>query len=55
MTHNHDHEDIQTTLRHYARFLPRVDQRNVAFLDAFAAEPATDGLTTDPGVQEDLS
>jgi integrase len=31
------HRDISTTLRHYARFLPDVDSRNVGLLNAFAA------------------
>jgi integrase len=32
------HRDIRTTLRFYARFLPEVDQRNLALLDGFARE-----------------
>jgi integrase len=34
------HQDIRTTLRHYARFLPEVDERNLRLLDAFAADVA---------------
>src|SRR5205823_11270221 len=30
------HRDIRTTLRFYARFVPEVDARNLAALDAFA-------------------
>jgi integrase len=31
------HTNIQTTLKHYARFLPAVDERNLKLLDEFAA------------------
>ena len=31
------HINIQTTLKHYARFLPAVDKRNLKGLDEFAA------------------
>jgi len=31
------HTNIQTTLKHYARFLPAVDERNLKLLDTFAA------------------
>jgi len=31
------HTNIQTTLKHYARFLPVVDERNLKPLDEFAA------------------
>jgi integrase len=46
------HTDIQTTLRHYARFLPEVDDRNLSLLDAFAARAAVSGLKSDPRSQE---
>ena len=32
------HADIRTTLRHYARFLPQTETRNLDLLDAFAAQ-----------------
>jgi integrase len=31
------HANIATTLKHYARFLPAVDKRNLKLLDEFAA------------------
>jgi integrase len=31
------HANIATTLKHYARFLPAVDERNLKLLDEFAA------------------
>jgi integrase len=31
------HANISTTLKHYARFLPAVDERNLKLLDEFAA------------------
>ena len=31
------HRNIQTTLKHYARFLPAVDERNLKLLNEFAA------------------
>jgi integrase len=31
------HTNIQTTLKHYARFLPAVDERNLKLLDGYAA------------------
>jgi integrase len=36
------HENIRTTLKHYARFVPAVDERNVRLLDEFAARAADD-------------
>jgi integrase len=36
------HESIRTTLKHYARFVPAVDDRNLRLLDEFAARPAED-------------
>jgi hypothetical protein len=35
-------ESIRTTLKHYARFVPAVDERNLRVLDDFAAEAAED-------------
>lgn len=38
------HRDIRTTLRFYARFLPEVDERNLALLDAYAGgQQASEG------------
>jgi integrase len=34
------HESIRTTLKHYARFVPAVDQRNLRALGDFAAQAA---------------
>src|SRR5438552_1782375 len=34
------HADIRTTLKHYARFLPAVDERNLQLLDGFEAPAA---------------
>jgi integrase len=34
------HESIRTTLKHYARFVPAVDDRNLRLLDEFAAQAA---------------
>jgi hypothetical protein len=31
------HANVSTTLKHYARFLPAVDERNLKLLDEFAA------------------
>jgi integrase len=36
------HESIRTTLKHYARFVPAVDERNMRLLDDFAARAAED-------------
>jgi integrase len=36
------HESIRTTLKHYARFVPAVDERNMRLLDDFAARAAAD-------------
>jgi integrase len=36
------HESIRTTLKHYARFVPAVDERNLRALDDFAAQAAED-------------
>jgi integrase len=36
------HESIRTTLKHYARFVPAVDDRNLRLLDEFAARAAED-------------
>jgi integrase len=36
------HESIRTTLKHYARFVPTVDERNMRLLDDFAARAAED-------------
>lgn len=41
------HSDIATTLRHYARFSPHVDDRYLATLDAFAARSAETGRKRD--------
>lgn len=40
------HESIRTTLKHYARFVRAVDQRNMRLLDDFAARP--DKLVSEP-------
>jgi integrase len=45
------HTSIQTTLDFYARFLPAVDDRNLALLDSFAAEALPDGRKMD-GIAE---
>jgi integrase len=34
------HTNIQTTLKHYARFLPAVDERNLRLLDNFSSAAA---------------
>ena len=36
------HERIRTTLKHYARFVPAVDERSMRLLDDFAAQAADD-------------
>jgi integrase len=36
------HKSIRTTLKHYARFVPAVDERNMRLLDDFAARAAED-------------
>lgn len=36
------HESIRTTLKHYARFVPAVDERNLRLLDEFAGHTAED-------------
>jgi integrase len=36
------HESIRTTLKHYARFVPAVDERNLRLLDEFAGRAAED-------------
>jgi integrase len=36
------HESIRTTLKHYARFVPEVDHRNLRLLDDFAVRAAED-------------
>jgi integrase len=36
------HESIRTTLKHYARFVPAVDERNLRLLDKFAGHTAED-------------
>jgi integrase len=36
------HESIRTTLKHYARFVPAVDERNLRLLDDFAVRAAED-------------
>jgi hypothetical protein len=41
------HTNIQTTLRHYARWLPRANERNLDILDAFAAESEAEGRKAD--------
>jgi integrase len=41
------HTSVRTTLDHYARFLPIVDERNVTLLDTFAAASETGGRKMD--------
>jgi integrase len=41
------HTNIQTTLKHYARWLPAADDRIIALLDAFAASGESDGRKVD--------
>lgn len=41
------HKSVRTTLDHYARFLPIVDERNVALLDAFTAAADSGGRKMD--------
>jgi integrase len=36
------HESIRTTLKHYARFVAAVDERNMRLLDDLAAKAAAD-------------
>jgi integrase len=36
------HESIRTTLKHYARFVQAVDERNLRLLNEFAAQTAED-------------
>ena len=45
------HTNVQTTMRHYARFLPVTSKRNVGLLDAFAADSR--GQKTDSGAEAD--
>jgi integrase len=40
------HADIRTTLRHYARFLPETETRNLDLLDAFAAQSSVSHVTS---------
>lgn len=40
------HADIRTTLRHYARFLPETETRNLDLLDAFAAQSSASRVTS---------
>lgn len=43
-------ESIRTTLKHYARFVPAVDERNLRLLDEFATQAAEDvSKTCHPG------
>ncbi len=36
------HRDIKTTLKHYARFIPPIHERNLRYLDEFAAQRVSD-------------
>jgi hypothetical protein len=40
------HESIRTTLKHYARFVPAVDDRNMRLLDDFAAQRLRKGAVS---------
>ena len=47
------HESIRTTLKHYARFVPAVDERNLRLLDEFAGKTAEDvSKTCHPGAAD---
>lgn len=41
------HTNINTTKKHYARWLPRANDRNLAILDQFAAESQAEGRKVD--------
>jgi integrase len=43
----HGNPRVSTTLKHYAKFLPEVDQRNLGVLDAFAASSMGSGRKVD--------
>jgi integrase len=47
------HESIRTTLKHYARFVAAVDERNLRLLDEFAGDTAEDvSKTCQPGTAD---
>ena len=41
------HTNLNTTKKHYACWLPRANERNLAILDGFAAESQAEGRKAD--------